>query len=365
MRKLKDFWQRTRLRLARESERLMSSPVQYPLSRSVPPASAASREAWQVELADAVKTIEDLCRRLELEPHELGVSEAAAKDFPCLVPLSYLDRMRPRDPCDPLLRQIVPVREELSPHGAFDPLRESDCHAAPGLLQKYPGRALLITTSACAVHCRYCFRRHYPYHQEPHSWSSWESTWQLLRETPSIEELILSGGDPLMLDDQRWEVLFKQLMTIPWLKRLRVHSRMPIVLPSRVTTRWLDLLISAPWRIVVVVHANHAQELIGECADTLKQMTASGLMVLNQSVLLRGVNDRVEALEALCLRLIDLGVVPYYLHQMDRVRGTLHFEVDEAEGLQLMSALRERLPGYAVPRYVREIPGAAGKSLLF
>lgn len=287
--------------------------------------------------------------------------------FPLLVPESFLARMRPGDMTDPLLLQVLPTSLELSDAEGFtsDPVSDLEFRKAPGLLQKYDGRALLIATGSCAVHCRYCFRRNYPYAAEPHRLDDWVPALEILREDSSIREVLLSGGDPLMLTDQRLGDLIRHLEDIPHLRRLRIHSRLPIVLPDRVTPELLDILTGTRLNVVMVVHSNHAAELTGDCAAALQCLT-SGLsgMVLNQAVLLRGVNDSVEALCALSERLIELRVIPYYLHQLDRVSGTAHYEVSLEAGRRLVAELRRRLPGYAVPRYVREIAGELHKTVI-
>ncbi|MEM9704293.1 MAG: KamA family radical SAM protein, partial [Planctomycetota bacterium] len=224
--------------------------------------------------------------------------------------------------------------------------------------------ALLILAGACAVHCRYCFRRHYPYGDDPRRLEDWEPAFEYLERDPSIREVLLSGGDPLMLTDQRLSQVVQKLEAIPHLTRLRIHTRLPIVLPDRATDRLLEMLKRTrltPW---VVVHANHANELIGDCAEALRKLVRTGVPVLNQSVLLHGVNDDADVLCELGERLADLGVQNYYLHQLDRVTGAQHFEADDDRALQLMKDLHARLPGYAVPRLVREERGAPGKTPL-
>jgi EF-P beta-lysylation protein EpmB len=270
------------------------------------------------------------------------------------------------DAADPLLRQVLPLDVEAkSPPGyRADAVGDDAAQIAPGLLKKYAGRALLITTGVCAVHCRYCFRRHYPYAEAPRQFDDWQPALEALAADDSIHEVLLSGGDPLALTDARLFALIEQLEAIPHLRRLRIHTRLPIVLPERMTPALIERISASrltPW---MVIHANHARELTGDCAAAVRQLVRSGITTLNQAVLLRGVNDSVAALVELCERLIDLGVMPYYLHQLDRVTGTAHFEVPEETGRALITALRKHLPGYAVPQYVREIPGEAHKTPL-
>ena len=318
---------------------------------------------WQRELASAIRDPDALIDALGLPEELRPAAQGAAKLFPLLVPPSFLRRMRPGDPSDPLLLQVLPLGAEAETFAGFasDALDEQNAHAAPGLLQKYEGRALLIATGACAVHCRYCFRRSFPYGQEPRRMADWEPTLEWVRQESSVREIILSGGDPLMLTDARLSEMIRRLDAIEHLDRLRIHTRLPIVVPERVTRPLVKLLRSVRMTPIVVVHANHPAEVVGDCARALRRLVRSGLTVLNQAVLLRGINDSVDALCGLSERLVNLGVLPYYLHQLDRVAGTAHFEVPEERGVELVEALRRRLPGYAVPQYVREIPGQPHK----
>ncbi|MEY2726163.1 MAG: L-lysine 2,3-aminomutase [Planctomycetota bacterium] len=317
---------------------------------------------WQQELSQAIRSADELLRRLGLDALGGGHGEAAG-DFPVLVPQSFLERMQPGNPRDPLLLQVLPQVEELQPVAGFvpDPVGDVAARRSPGLLHKYHGRALLVVTSVCAIHCRYCFRRSYPYAEDPRRPDDWDPAMQVLAEDTSIHEVILSGGDPLSLSDRRLEELCERLSAIPHLERIRIHSRWPIVLPSRVTSQLIGLLQSLRQQPVFVVHANHPQEIVGECEAVLRQLVRSGIPVLNQAVLLRGINDSADVLEQLCRKLVNLGVMPYYLHQLDRVVGSAHFEVSETVGRGLESELRRRLPGYAVPRYVRAEAGAESK----
>lgn len=324
--------------------------------------SRGESEDWRRSLAEAVRDPVQLLSRLGLTAVGTRLS-AQSQRFPVLVPESFLKRMALGDINDPLLRQVLPLVDEDDdvPGFAIDALDEARFRKAPGLLRKYEGRALLVLTGACAVHCRYCFRRHYPYSQEPKRLDDWEPAFSAIEQDESIREVLLSGGDPLLLTDERLLAVVRRLESIPHLRRLRWHTRLPIVLPNRVTLEWLDLLTSSRLTPVVVVHANHPQELVADCALALRQLTQAGVVTFNQAVLLRGVNDSVEVLVQLSERLIDLGIKPYYLHQLDRVAGTAHFEVPEETGLNLIAELRKRLPGYAVPQYVREVPGEAFK----
>lgn len=337
-------------------------PPHAPARADAPPSGR-----WKHALREAVRDPEELCRLLELPASLAAEARRATGGFPLFVTRSFAARMRRGDALDPLLRQVLPRGEESAPPRpgfVADPVDDAGAEVVPGLLHKYQGRALLITTGACAVHCRYCFRRHYPYGDAPRSLADWRPALEALAADPSFEEVILSGGDPLTIVDETLAELADRLAAIAHLRRLRVHTRLPIVLPERVDEgllRWLTGTRLTPW---MVVHANHAAELDDEVAAALARLSHAGVPLLNQAVLLRGVNDSLEALEALCRRLVELRVAPYYLHQLDPVAGAAHFETSQAEGRRLIEALRARLPGYAVPRWVREVPGAAAKLVL-
>ncbi len=324
-------------------------------------------DSWQRELVEAITDPRELLAALNL-PGDLAESAArAAKMFPLRVTRSYLSRMRAGDPADPLLRQVLPLGDELveSPGFVSDPLDERAARRAPNLLQKYAGRALLVTTQACAIHCRYCFRREFPYDDvagESSGGGRWAEALAALETDSSIEEVILSGGDPLSLSDSRLTRLTDALVRIPHLKRLRIHTRQPIVLPSRVDAGLLRWLGGIRLPVIMVLHANHPNEIDDDVRTACGALRATGVTLLNQSVLLRGVNDNVQALQELSIGLMAAGVLPYYLHLVDRVRGVAHFEVSESVAQRLMAALTERLSGYLVPRLVRENPGALSKT---
>jgi EF-P beta-lysylation protein EpmB len=321
--------------------------------------------AWQRELARAITKPEALFAALDLDPAMLAGAHAGARQFGLRVTASYLARMRRGDPHDPLLRQVLPLEMELAEQPGFvaDPLHEREYTLAPNLLRKYAGRALLITTQACAIHCRYCFRREFPYteQQEEQGAARWSAALAAIAADASIEEVILSGGDPLSLSDARLTALTDAIQDIPHVRRLRVHTRQPIVLPSRVDEGLAEWLAGIRLPTVFVLHTNHANEIDGDVRAACARLRKSGVTLLNQSVLLRGINDHVDTLAELSRALVDAGVTPYYLHLADRVRGTAHFEVPESEARRLVAGLTARLSGYLVPRLVREIPGAASK----
>jgi L-lysine 2,3-aminomutase len=322
----------------------------------------ASPPTWQQELAGAITQPEALARALGLDPGLFPAAAQAGELFGLRVPLSFVHRMRPGDPGDPLLRQVMPLAAELLEQPGFgsDPLSERAAFKAPGLLQKYAGRALLIATGACAVHCRYCFRREFPYSDQVGT-GPLSQALDAIAADPSIEEVILSGGDPLSLSDARLRGLTDRLAKIAHLRRLRLHTRLPVVLPSRVDAGLLQWLRELPWPVAVVLHSNHGNEIDDSVRAACARLRATGALLLNQSVLLRGINDSVAALSDLSQRLFAAGVVPYYLHLLDRVRGAAHFDVPESTAQQLLGELAASLSGYLVPRLVREVPGGPAK----
>lgn len=328
--------------------------------------AAAEEDHWSTILADPVTDPAELCRLTGLSPSVAVAAGRAEIGFPLLVPRTYLARIRPADPRDPLLLQVLPEEHELgSPPGFMpDPLGEARTTRTHGLLRKYRGRALMVATGGCAVHCRFCFRRCFPYPEVPEVPRRWEPALSEIAADRSIREVILSGGDPLTLEDALLAHLAGRLAQIPHVRRLRLHSRVPIVIPQRVTDQLLAWLRGTRLTPVVVVHVNHPAEIDERVAIALGRLVDAGVPVLSQSVLLRRINDRIDVLAELCQRLVELRVMPYYLHQLDRVAGAAHFEVAESTGVELIEELRARLPGYAVPRYVRETPGEPNKRLL-
>lgn len=321
---------------------------------------------WQAEMAQAISSPEALLAALGLDPSLLPPAQAAAAGFRLRVPRSYVARMRPGDPADPLLRQVLPVQRELEDVADYiaDPVGEHAAVRAPGLLHKYEGRALIITTSTCAVHCRYCFRREFPYSEASSGAPRWSPALAEIARDSSLEEVILSGGDPLSLSDARLKSLTDALAGIPHVRRLRVHTRQPVVLPSRVDDGLIAWLGSVQLPTVFVLHVNHPNEIDSQLRAACEKLRASGVTLLNQSVLLRGVNDDAGVLAELSRRLFDAGVLPYYLHVLDRVRGAAHFAVPDAEAAVLAGELASRLSGYLVPRLVREVHGAPAKVTL-
>jgi L-lysine 2,3-aminomutase len=325
---------------------------------------------WRQILADGVQSTEELLGLLGLDPETVagpaGAVAAAGGQFPVRVPRGFVARMTPGDPRDPLLLQVLPTARETEPVPGFtpDPLREAGVSPVPGLLHKYRGRVLVMVTGACAVHCRYCFRRHFPYGDHALTGEAVERVAAYVAADPSVTEVILSGGDPLSLPDDKLAALVERLAGAPHLRRLRVHTRLPVVLPERVDdalVAWLEASAGRGLAPVVVLHANHPREVSAAVAAAVARLRRAGVTVLNQSVLLAGVNDHPDTLAELSETLFAAGVVPYYLHLLDPVAGAAHFEVGEERAVEVVRALSARLSGYLVPRLVREEPGAAGK----
>lgn len=320
----------------------------------------ATMPTWRSEMRNAFRTQKSLLEYLGIA-HEGGLAESLS--FPIFVPESFAKRMVPGDLDDPLLRQVLyDLAEEESFEGdSVDAVGDSAATKSPGILQKYAGRVLLVLTGACAVHCRYCFRRHFDYDAVPHGAAEWSEALTRIDADKSINEVILSGGDPLTLVDSTLQEIIERIERIPHVTTLRIHTRLPIVLPRRVTSELCDILVRFRKSKVVVLHANHPRELNEEVSQALNLLRGAEVTLLNQTVLLNRVNDNLETLVELSRMLWRAGVLPYYLHQLDRVKGVRHFEVDEATGRELVRQMEQQLPGYLVPRYVREVAGDFSK----
>lgn len=320
-------------------------------------------ESWQQTLAQAIRDPKVLFARLELDPTQLPESLAASADFPLRVPEPYLARMRKGDWADPLLRQVLPLGAELAAQPGFsrDPLEEMQQTPLPGLLHKYHGRVLLMLSAACAINCRYCFRRHFPYQENTASRGQWQAALDYIAADHSINEIILSGGDPLAVSDRSLSQFVSAANQLTQIKRLRIHSRLPIVIPQRINQDCLRWMAECRAAVVLVLHCNHPRELDSHVARALSQLREQGVTLLNQSVLLHQINDQADIQVELSERLFDLGVQPYYLHLLDRVRGAAHFEVSEERARALYGELHRRLPGYLIPKLVRESAHAISK----
>ncbi len=317
--------------------------------------------SWQLQLKQAITSIEELCGILQLDIHQVPFNQTKA--FPLKVPRAFVDRMERGNARDPLLLQILPQAEEWEhfPGYTEDPLGECAANPVSGLLHKYQSRALLVVTGACSLHCRFCFRRHFPYEDNNPGELGWQKAIDYIAEDASITEVILSGGDPLVASDALLARLATRLCKVPHVKRLRIHSRMPVIVPARVTTEFMDWFAGSRLQPVLVLHVNHANEIDASVVQACKALRARGVTLLNQTVLLKGINDNVETLAQLSERLLEAGILPYYLHMLDKVKGAAHFNVEESEAVEIMHQLRNSLSGFLVPRLVREIPGALSK----
>ncbi|QIB65886.1 EF-P beta-lysylation protein EpmB [Kineobactrum salinum] len=322
---------------------------------------------WRAAMRDLITSPAALFELLQLSADQLGWSEQAARDFPLRLPRAFARRMQPGDPQDPLLLQVLASQQELltAPGFSSDPTGETGAaNPQPGIIHKYHGRVLLLVTGSCAIHCRYCFRRHFPYADNQNSRAEWPAALAAIAADRSISEVIFSGGDPLVAGDEPLRELVQALADIPQLRRLRVHTRLPIVIPERVTAQLLETLSSSRLQTVMVVHSNHANEIDPQVAQAFARIRGAGITLLNQSVLLAGINDTAAALIALSERLFEAGALPYYLHLLDKVAGAAHFDVSEARARELHREIAARLPGYLLPKLVREVAGAPAKVLL-
>lgn len=321
--------------------------------------------SWQNQLSQAITQPKALLEALDIPLSFLDGAQQGADAFAIRVPKAFIKRIQKGNIHDPLLRQILPLADEMAlpPKGySLDPLEESNTNTTSGIIHKYSGRVLLITNGTCAVNCRYCFRRHFPYEDNRLNTEQWDVALDYIRERNDINEVILSGGDPLSNNDQRLFSLIAAIEAIPHITRLRIHTRLPIVIPDRITPALVNRLKLSRLAIVTVIHANHANEIDGDVAQSLGRLHAAGIHLLNQSVLLKGVNDTAGSLIALSERLFTCHVIPYYLHLLDPVIGAHHFDVDERTAQSLIAEILKKLPGFLVPKLVREVAGEESKS---
>ena len=314
--------------------------------------------SWQDLVKDAVSDINDLLRELELPP------QPHYSDFPILVPAPYISRIEKGNPADPLLLQVLSSARETENIAGFteQPLSEHNYSPVTGLIQKYPGRVLVIVSGACAINCRYCFRRHFPYQSFQPDSSQWQKLLAYIASDSTIREVILSGGDPLMLPDRRLKSLLNQIGKISHIRTLRIHTRLPVVIPQRVCDPLLEWIDGSRLRIVLVNHINHAHEIDNQVIEAMQKLHQHGVVLLNQSVLLKGVNACVESLTNLSERLLTARIIPYYLHLLDPVAGAAHFNIDKADAVLIVDQLRRQLPGYMIPKLVQELPGEYSKT---
>ena len=324
------------------------------------------KNRWQTELIESVISVEELIMRLNLSPKLLGQGQKAALKFQVRVPPSYIKRIRAGDPKDPLLLQVLPVREELTKNKNYskDPLNELNHNPKSCVIHKYQNRVLLIVGSFCAINCRYCFRRHFPYSQQHQNREKWFSALDYITNRPEINEVIFSGGDPLAVKDSFLSWLTKRIAKIPHVKRLRIHTRLPVVIPSRIDDELLLWMQSTRLKPIVVLHINHPNEIDNSVKNSLRQLRKIGICLLNQSVLLKNVNDRSDVLISLSEHLYNCEVTPYYLHLLDPVEGATHFHVEKARVKTVYSEMQTALPGFLLPRLVKETPGELSKTIV-
>ncbi|EPW5501621.1 EF-P beta-lysylation protein EpmB [Vibrio vulnificus] len=320
---------------------------------------------WLKQLANGISDPATLLKMLEIDPTPWQDGFSARGLFAQRVPQSFVERMEKRNPNDPLLRQVLPVSEEHEIHPGYsvDPLEEQD-NAIPGLLHKYHNRALMIVKGGCAINCRYCFRRHFPYQDNKGSKTVWQQSLDYIAQNSALNEVIFSGGDPLMAKDDELQWLIERIADIPHIKRLRIHSRLPVVIPARITTALCQLLEQTRLQVILVTHINHANEINAELTSQLHRLKRIRVTLLNQGVLLKGVNDSVEAQVHLSEALFDAGILPYYLHVLDKVQGAAHFYVSDQEAKAIMRGLITQVSGYLVPTLTREIGGRPSKTPL-
>lgn len=337
----------------------------------IQPIHSVQASDWRQLLSASTLSLAELLSQLELTHDDFilnhdGPPDIDPRDFPIRAPAPFIARIQKGNINDPLLRQILPLEKEnvLMPGYSDDPLEEKDYNVAPGLIHKYRSRALLIVTQACAIHCRYCFRRHFPYEDNRPAREDWQQALDYLRSKANINEIILSGGDPLAASNKQLQWLTEQLAAIPQIKTLRIHSRLPIVLPQRIDSDFIAWLKEWPGHKVVVIHSNHANEIDSHVKQAINDIASTGATVLNQAVMLKGVNDCPETIVKLSQRLFSCGVLPYYMHLLDAVNGATHFFISDARAKRIMGEVAGLLPGYLVPKLVRELANKKSKTLI-
>lgn len=335
------------------------------MAQIIPKNLIAVEPNWQKELSEAFTAPEKLLEFVGLDPAEYAQHCKARKLFPMRVPKPFAARIAKKRPDDPLLTQVLPLADEFvsTPGYSEDPLLEQQ-NKQPGLLHKYLSRVLLIVRGGCAVNCRYCFRRHFPYGDNNVNKQGWQETLSYIKEDNAINEVIYSGGDPLMAKDEFLAWLTEQLTDIDHVTRLRIHTRLPVVIPSRITSQLIDWFAGSRLNPIMVLHINHANEIDQAVKDKMRLLKEAGVTLLNQAVLLKGINDTWQIQAALSEALFDAGILPYYLHVLDKVQGAGHFEVDDDQARQIMAEMIKRQPGFLVPKLVREIGNQPGKTPL-
>lgn len=341
---------------------MTSLPCSEPTLLSLP--SNETRH-WSYYVANAVKHIDDLARYLQLPAAALMKGEQAHEDFQLMVPIPYLDRIEKGNLQDPLLLQILPDAQEVEEISGYvhDPLAESDFTPQKALVHKYKSRLLVIASGSCAVNCRYCFRRHFPYAKNQLTPKEWQNLLIYLKQHPEVNEVIFSGGDPLMMKDEKLAERVRSLSKLPQLKRVRIHTRLPVVIPQRINDELVSWVKESPLSVIFVFHINHANELDNEVSMAARKLIKAGARLLNQGVLLKGVNATVADQVALSEQLFDAGIMPYYMFTLDPVKGAAHFDVSVVEAQELMGKVAAELPGYLVPKLAKEVPGRSAKTV--
>ena len=321
---------------------------------------------WKTELSHCVNSIDELLNQLGLKAEDLNATEQAANEFSIKVPQSFVQLMEYGNPNDPLLKQVLPITSELQVDNNFstDPVDESSFNPVPGIVHKYRNRVLMIISPNCAINCRYCFRRHFPYDENRQSKQQWLKALDYLKTKPEINEVIFSGGDPLAANDHFLRWLTAEIESIQHIKRLRIHTRLPVVIPSRVDDQLLNWLGNTRLKPTLVLHINHANEIDEALRQGVDRLKKSGITVLNQSVLLKGINDNSDQLISLSEKLFDAGIMPYYLHMLDPVQGASHFDVSMDRAVEIFRQIQTELPGFLVPKLVQERAGERSKSLI-
>lgn len=316
---------------------------------------------WQDELADGISNVTKLYELLNIQcPFDVY----EPKNFSLRVPKAFVNKMTKGDPKDPLLLQVLPDIKEMSATAGYttDPLAENQHNPIKGLLHKYKNRVLITTTGACAVHCRYCFRQHFDYRANMPNTQEISQIANYIANCPEVDEVIFSGGDPLNMSHRRLTAWFDVINAVPNVKTIRIHTRLPVVLPNRVDDELLKLLNQSVKQVVMVLHINHANEIDGVLKQKCQALRKAGVILLNQTVLLKGVNDEVKSLIELSYALFDAGILPYYLHILDKVQGAAHFDLPVRRAVEIYWQLLENLSGYLVPKLVQELPNKPYKT---
>jgi len=333
------------------------------ITQIAPQLHLCGENSWQKDLRHVITEPKKLLDLLDINADDYLQHFKARQLFPVRVPLPFIKRMENGNINDPLLKQVMPLSSEFVVTEGFvsDPLQEHDT-VAEGLLHKYKNRVLMIVKAGCAINCRYCFRRHFPYQENSPNKQRWQQALQYISEHNEISEVIFSGGDPLMASDEHLAWLVAQIERIPHVKRLRLHTRLPVVIPNRITHGLVNLLSQSRLKATMVLHINHGNEIAADFVNALEPLRAARIPLFNQSVLLKGINDNANTLIELSEKMFDVGIIPYYLHLFDPVQGAAHFNIKDADAVKIANDMLAALPGFLMPKLVREIAGEANKT---